>query len=112
MEDYINDYFSNPNNLSGGGERVRPMRKRIMCEDGFHFSVQASSSHYSEPQEDFAPFYSEFEAGYPSEVEELLLPYAEDPSTPTETVYSWVPSSVINRVIEKHGGFNTRINLS
>jgi hypothetical protein len=67
-------------------------------------SVQASCTHYSHPRVDFAPYYSEYEVGYPSEVEELLLPYAENPEKPTNTVYGYVPDKVINQVIEKHWG--------
>lgn len=38
------------------------------------------------------------------------MPYAEDPETPTESVYAYVPVEVIEQIIEKHGGwFDARI---
>lgn len=81
------------------------MRKRIVCQDGFTMSVQASQTHYSHPRVDFAPYYSEYEVGYPSEVEDLLLPYSANPTkSPTDAVYGYVPDDVVNQVIEKHWG--------
>ncbi len=44
------------------------------------------------------------EVGFPSEVEELLLPFAENKENPTETVYPCVPVTIIEQVIQKHGG--------
>ena len=38
------------------------------------------------------------------------MPYAEDPKTPTESVYGYVPVEVNEQIIEKHGGwFDSRI---
>lgn len=76
----------------------------IVCADTFTMSVQASAYHYCTPRNNTGP-YTAFEVGYPSEMEELLLPYAEDKEHPTDTVYGWVPAEVIDKVIEKHGGF-------
>lgn len=76
----------------------------LVCKDGFTFSVQASASHYCTPREDAGP-HTHFEVGYPSAVEPALLPYAEDDTKPTETVYAWVPADIIDDIILKHGGF-------
>ena len=46
----------------------------------------------------------EVEVGFPNMVEELLLPYAEEPDNPRGTVYPWVPAQVIVNVIAKHRG--------
>lgn len=88
--------------------------KKIMCADGFAMSVQASSTHYCSPRVDDASRYSEVEVGFPTEKEELLEKYAEDPSAEVnpkkgvvETVYGWVPSDVVLRVIDKHGGIES-----
>ena len=78
--------------------------ERAVCEDGFSMSVQASFGAYCEPREDGAESYSEVEVGFPSEVEPLLMEWVESPNRPTETVYAYVPSSVVREVIEKHGG--------
>lgn len=54
--------------------------------------------------------YATCEVGYPSQKEELLMPYIEDPTEPTKAVYPYVPVEVIEQVIEKHGGwFDARI---
>lgn len=45
------------------------------------------------------------EVGFPNQREELLMPYAEDPETPTETVYGYVPVTLVEQIIEKHGGW-------
>lgn len=91
----INEYFvqhlSNP-------------RPYIVCADGFTMSVQASSYHYCKPRSDDANVYTHVEIGYPSAVEPALMPYVEDASAPTDTVYAYVPVEVVDIVIESHGG--------
>ena len=79
------------------------LNKQIICADGFTMSVQASENAYSTPRENKGP-YTAAEVGYPTEEESLLMQYVEDASRPTETVYPYVPSSVITLVCAKHGG--------
>ena len=78
--------------------------KAIKCADGFSMSVQASESHYCSPRVTGLGFYDSYEVGFPSERDGLLMPYAEKPERPTETVYGWVPASIVATVIAKHGG--------
>ena len=78
--------------------------KAIKCADGFSMSVQASESHYCSPRVTGLGFYNSYEVGWLSERDGLLMPYAEDPERPTETVYGWVPASIVATVIAKHGG--------
>lgn len=33
------------------------------------------------------------------------MPYAEDPEALTETVYGYVPVTLVEQIIEKHGGW-------
>ena len=80
------------------------MNKRIKCADGFTMSVQASRYTHCSPRETGLGFYNSYEVGFPSEVEPLLMPYAEDESCPTATVYGWVPVQVIVDIVAKHGG--------
>jgi hypothetical protein len=81
------------------------LRKPITCKDGFTMSVQASKFHYCSPRQNLTDGnYNSVEIGFPSEVESLLLKYAEDPEKPTGTVYGYVPLNVVDSVIEKHGG--------
>ena len=75
----------------------------VRCKDGFTMSVQASEYHYCIPRNNDGP-WTHVEVGFPSDREELLMPYAEDSEHPTETVYAYVPVEVVEKVIEKHGG--------
>ena len=83
---------------------MRKLNKSIQCADGFKMSVQANEGAYCAPREDGADSYTEVEVGFPNLVEELLLPYAEDPDNPRGTVYGWVPAHVIVAVCAKHRG--------
>ena len=92
-------------------------RQLVVCTDGFSMSVQAGDGLYSSPRRDGAFTYTDVEVGFPSEVEELLMPHIEQlsgynpetdewdiPADPTESVYPYTPASVILTVIAKHGG--------
>lgn len=79
-------------------------RRKLICNDGFSMSVQASRIHYCHPRENNADFYTEVEIGYPSDVEDELIYYAEDRYHPTETVYGYVPVELVDKIISKHGG--------
>lgn len=79
-------------------------RPRIVCNDGFTISVQASSSHYCTPQITMEGPYKEVEVGFPSMAEPLLAKYADDDEDLTHTIYCWVPIEVVEEVITKHGG--------
>ena len=74
-------------------------KPRIKCKDGFSMSVQDGEHHY-------ANYGESSEVGFPSEKEELLMPYVEDAESPTETVYAYVPNAVISEIIKKHGGID------
>jgi len=76
----------------------------LVCNDGFMVSIQASRTNYCEPRDDAGP-YTSVELGFPSMVEPKLMPWAEDPSQPTNTVYGWVPSDVVLEIINDHGGW-------
>ena len=76
----------------------------VVCADGFRMSVQGHEDAYCTPRTNDAEKYTEVEIGYPSDVEELIMPWAENPIRPTETIYGYVPVSVVTNVIAKHGG--------
>ncbi len=80
-------------------------RPRIHCKDGFNFSVQGGEGNYSTPRKNDKEFMA-MEIGFPSEVEELILDFAEDRENPTDTVYGWVDNDIIQEVIDKHGGID------
>ena len=83
---------------------------QIELNNGNKMSVQASCSHYCTPREDGAEMYSAVEIGFPSQRVELLMPYAEDKNNPTDTVYGWVPTSVLAQVIHNSGGIKSVTN--
>jgi hypothetical protein len=66
-------------------------------------SVQASEGSYSTPRLNEGP-YTHVEVGFPNKEEVLLMPYVEEKSRPTKTVYPYVPSTIVSLVIAKHGG--------
>ena len=80
------------------------MNKNVVCKDGFTMSVQAGETQYCHPRETGADKYTEVEIGFPNRPEDLLLEYAENGNRPTETVYAYVPASLVTLVIAKHGG--------
>ena len=77
--------------------------KPVKCADGFTMSVQASQTNYSNPRDDVGP-YIEVEVGFPSAWDYHLSEYAENPDTPTETVYGYVPADKVILCIDSHGG--------
>lgn len=81
------------------------VRGSILCQDGFMMSIQASHVHYCEPRENLkSGCYAKVEIGYPSEIEDLLIPYAENEHNYLDSVYPYVPIAVVEAVIQKHGG--------
>lgn len=80
-------------------------RPHIVCKDGFTMSVQGSTGMYCSPRET-RDNYTDLEIGFPNRVEPLILEYADDSNTPTDTVYGYVPIEVIDQVIEVHGGID------
>ena len=88
--------------------RIHPW---VVCADGFSMSVQAEGGGYCSPRVEGANRYDTVEIGFPSESEPLILRYIEGDSArrgaepdPTESVYPYVPASVVTLVIAKHGG--------
>ena len=84
--------------------RDKFLNKKVVCADGFTMSVQANKGAYCEPRTNNAESYSAVEIGSPSEIEELIMPWAEYQLTPTESVYGYVPVQRVTEVIVKHGG--------
>ena len=82
-------------------------RPHIFCKDGFTVSIQASEFHYCSPRETLKDGnYNKVELGFPSEKEDLIINYAEEPDCPTKTVYGWVPTEIVDKVLAKHGGID------
>lgn len=80
-----------------------PLARRIVCEDGFSLSVQATHGAYCSPRQNIGPWH-EVEVGFPSEAPALIGHLAEDASRPTETVYPYVEIELVEKLIAMHGG--------
>jgi len=83
-------------------ERGSMSIEAIVCPDGFKVSVQASRAHYCYPREDNPDVWDEVELGYPSEVVPEWKDYA-DGTDYTNTLYPYVPVSVVVAVLVQHG---------
>ena len=83
---------------------VTDRNRQVVCADGFTMSVQAHDGAYCSPRMSGAPKYTHVEVGFPSEREELLIEFAEEPRSPTQTVYGYVPVQIVTIVLAKHGG--------
>ena len=83
----------------------------IKCKNGLSMSVQASRTHYCTPRIDGARLYTHVEVGFPSERVEALMPFAENSSDPTGTVYGWVPVTILAQVIKEAGGITSSTSL-
>lgn len=114
------------------GHYHQEVRPRILCNDGYSVSVQASAHTYCKPRytqwpdedgwnvtngnywmsgetprhfktDHFTP-YESVELGFPSEEDELIYDYSEGDDY-IGTVYAQVPVKIVEQLIEKHGGF-------
>lgn len=88
--------------------------KRLICNDGFSVSIQCGYMFHGTPRSelDDTREYSAFELGFPSHADELISEYAEDEENPTGTVYPYVPRTVVEQLINKHGGIKNGINTN
>jgi hypothetical protein len=83
------------------------LNKKIICADGFTVSIQANEGAYCTPRQNGAKQYTQVELGFPSAREELIMDWMEvvgEDTDPLDSVYPYVPVSVVTNVIAKHGG--------
>lgn len=99
----VNEFLEKTKKMSGNGE-VQLIRPRAHCKDGYSVSIQASEQHYCHPRKNMLDQYDKVELGYPSCYDNELLPYAENPDWPENTVYASVPVNLLDLVLKKHGG--------
>lgn len=101
---------------------VRADRERmstIKCRDGFSLSVIAGWGTYCDPRPDYEPNlignapptyegpFTMVEVGYPSRKPRpwrRWRKFAEDPKSPTGTVYAYVPVEMVRKLVARHGG--------
>jgi len=101
--EYVSDLLNDGKKHSADGR----FSSRLVCNDGFTLSVQASVGHYCNPRSDKGPWQT-VEVGFPSEEDALLLPYAErsGDQDATELIYPYTPIGVVEKVLRNHGGFS------
>ena len=64
-----------------------------IADTDYELSIQASENHYCSPRENMQEVYDEVEIGFPNFIfsEEFINQYAEEPESPKDTVYGYVP---------------------
>lgn len=97
----INEFLQKYRRVEYGMNVVRP---RVRCADGYTVSVQAGYGIYSVPRCD-ADAYTAVELGYPSQVDEIILPFGENEKYPEKSsVFGCVPVEIVDRLLDAHGG--------
>ena len=86
--------------------RIVPQMPRLILADGASLSVQAGGGFYCLPRDNKGP-YTKVEVGFPSETPpETWKEFAEEWDKPTNTVYGYVPLSMVMLYIGAHGGID------
>lgn len=75
----------------------------LICNDGFALSIQASEDHYCTPRNNTGP-YTTVEINLLTGKVDELDQFAEDLLDPDDKVYSYVPISIVERLVISHGG--------
>ena len=67
----------------------------------YELSIQASENHYCSPRENMQEVYDEVEIGFPNFIfsENFINQYAEEPESPKDTVYGYVPMEELAKEI-------------
>jgi hypothetical protein len=102
MQHCVNQYGRKYTGEGGTSATIFPAMK---CVGGNEMSVQGHFGAYSMPREDFADHYVAVEIA--SAAEPLLDAFKGDTYGEGEeavTIYAYVPISIVEQVIEKHGG--------
>ena len=80
-------------------------RPLVRCYDGFRISIQGGTSHHYCLPRKLCNEYQEIELGFPTELDNLIAEYAEEPDT-LSTVFGHGPIAIVELLIEKHGGID------
>lgn len=87
---------------------LRP-RVRIVLKSGLSMSIQGGRNNYSDPNGNYFTRYTSMEVGFPSEVVQELLQYAENIEEPLDTVYPYVPFKLLAKIVEDNGGYTNNL---
>jgi hypothetical protein len=94
MQDYVHEYLAK---YSG------PVRPWLSCADGTRMSVQASKFHYCSPRDDRGPWGCVEVWCIAGPSGRAIYPRSFGDGS-KDTPYSFVPVSVVNKFIHRHGG--------
>ncbi len=118
-EEYsLSQFFKDTNKAAAPGvlpimfaQAKRPM---VICNDGFELSIQASNGHYCEPCENNRVDYISVELGNVSEETPELSDYEEvgNEDELRKRVYGFVPRTIVEEILRKHGGINKEKTLT
>jgi hypothetical protein len=108
-----NDNVDEPSQEEEPVVKFKPLYGRVEFNNGGKVSIQASRSHYSTPRKDEGP-YTHVEIGFPTRetrIPKLLIRFEENSQNgqgedfnPYESVYPYVPASVVKKLIQMNGG--------
>jgi hypothetical protein len=109
-----NDNVDEPSQEEEPVRKFKPMYDRVEFNNGGKVSIQASSTHYSEPRNDEGP-YNRVEIGYPTRntripksmlrfIEQGLNHREDGELDPYDNVYPYVPASIVRKLIQMNGG--------
>lgn len=87
---------------------MKSIKAKIVCKDGFQFSVVANGDVMCTEPSGRAKAWKDVELGYPSHHDDLIAEYASDgPPNRRPQTYDYVPIRVIKALVRKHGGVLT-----
>ena len=96
--------FTERSNRWRHDRRMTHIRPGVVCSDGFEISIQASEFHYCHPRENYMRYYLSYELGFPNREEPLIMNWAEEADKPLKTVYGYVPTEIVQEMLDNHGG--------
>lgn len=82
---------------------------RVWCKDGFHISIQVNSCSYCASEKGIRHYGNDWklvEWGYPSMPIDGKKYHAEEPDNTMESVGSYVEVSLLQELMDEHGGID------
>lgn len=90
-------------------KRIFFLLPRIYCADGFNISIQCNNGSYCASENGTRVFgydWKLLEWGFPSEKDDILNESAEDSTDVTKTVGGYVNISILQELMDRHGGID------
>ena len=89
----VEEYKEQTSSFGSSYGKCCAIPKIKIADTDYELSIQASENHYCSPRENMQEVYDEVEIGFPNFIfrEEFINQYAEEPESPKDTVYGYVP---------------------